>query len=714
MQKKRRLFNIRYIALSFAFLILGIAFFTNLTAGIAMSVVFLTVFGIIAVKKEEKLLAILFLIFFIGGGIYSFATRTVFETKEYPEDYGAIIGKISIASDRDYFGVIDGRIVIEDIIYNGEKIKGKATVKFENSDELEGIELKVGEKIGLEAKLTKIPLEISGIGSSSNYVDGIYSSVSVKRLAYVEEGEPDLRGKIILASTEFIMKNTTRDTGAFIIGMLFGDRSAMSSEMKAVSSRLGIAHLFAVSGLHVGMLTGSFIFILKRLKVSGKFRLLIIPFLIFYAYITGFTVSVVRAVIMSSVYLLSDALNRRYDMMTSFSIAGIVVLCIDPMYLFDLSFVLSFLAVFSLILLGKSLTKAMKILPKKFSSVLASTLSVNIGLMPVMLLFFGSVSILTLPMNLIAIPFISAYFPIFFLTFIIAGVFGFGGLLKVAAYPFTLLNELSLSVFRLDVPNISFDISYAFLIAYILLIALSSRYVFTSKVFKKAVALAFTVLVISSLLVPYVSHSLGNGEIVLCKSGFSSYSALIDNVDGKRVCVVSGDVDEFSVSKTVNMISKNGISKVDTIVVPTYKESEKVSILSLVNLTGAKEVIVLGDVFFSDLVKVSNGNENISVEYSGDVSIKNGEGIYVFVSPKNTFSKSGDYSLVVSMNKDYSLCGVSARYHLDFTQNSSSDDVTYFTYLIKNGKIINNKSKNRSIDSGITQIADCVLFNKAV
>ena len=83
------------------------------------------------------------------------------------------------------------------------------------------------------------------------------------------------------------------------------------------------------------MIAAAVSFLLKKLGVSGRYRLAVVPFLIFYAYVTGFTVSVVRAVIMTGVALIANAVNRRYDVITSFSIAGIMTLAEEPAYLFD-------------------------------------------------------------------------------------------------------------------------------------------------------------------------------------------------------------------------------------------------------------------------------------------------------------------------------------------------------------------------------------------
>ncbi len=687
MRKIKRMFNIRYIALSFAFFILGIAFFTDLTAGISASVVFLVSAVIVGIKRRKPTVFILLLIFFIGGGAYAYSARAVYNGTEYPEGYGAIAARVSLMSDRDSSGDVDGRIIVEDIVYNGEKIKGKALLKFENFDDAQEIELKIGDMISFEAEMKKMPLEIDGIGSSANYVDKIYWSLSVKRFYGVKGNETDLREKIVLSSTKFVMNNTKRDTGAFIIGAIFGDKSAMSEEMKTISSRLGIAHLFAVSGLHVGVIAAAVSFLLKKLGVSGRYRLAVVPFLIFYAYVTGFTVSVVRAVIMTGVALIANAVNRRYDVITSFSIAGIMTLAVEPAYLFDTSFLLSYLAVFSLILFGKSVMRVMKRLPRGAASVLAGTLSVNIGLLPIMLISFGSVSLLTVPMNLIAIPFVSLYFPIFFALFIISAAFGLGGVLGVASYPFALINGLSSAVFKLDIPNITFEFGYVFLIAYIVIMIFSSNYVFTKKAFKKATASGLLIIIVLSLLTPCVSHSLGRGNIFVEKSGFVVYSALVDGVDGKKICVITGDVDEFSAYRTANMISRRGIGKIDVIVAPTYSDKNAVELGYLVRISGAKEVIIPRGVFVFEGIKVAYGGENISVSGTGDVTVENGEGRYLFANPENVFSKAEKYTLVVAMNDRYSTGGTFAEYYLNLAEELSVSDTTHFTFRIKNGRI---------------------------
>ena len=84
MRKIKRMFNIRYIALSFAFFILGIAFFTDLTAGISASVDFLVSAVIVGIKRRKPTVFILLLIFIIGGGAYAYSARAVYNGTEYP------------------------------------------------------------------------------------------------------------------------------------------------------------------------------------------------------------------------------------------------------------------------------------------------------------------------------------------------------------------------------------------------------------------------------------------------------------------------------------------------------------------------------------------------------------------------------------------------------------------------------------------------------
>lgn len=138
--------------------------------------------------------------------------------------------------------------------------------------------------------------------------------------------------------------------------LLTGDRTALSDETSRVFRDGGIAHVLAVSGLHVGLLMAGVLFLLRRLHVRPWLQLACAAvLLLIYCRLLDFSAPVVRASILTIVLLLGRALRRPVDPLTSLACAFLLVLALRPMDLFSIGFQLSFLAVAGIVLLGDRL-----------------------------------------------------------------------------------------------------------------------------------------------------------------------------------------------------------------------------------------------------------------------------------------------------------------------------------------------------------------------
>lgn len=142
------------------------------------------------------------------------------------------------------------------------------------------------------------------------------------------------------------------EASSFIVAVLCGDRSAMPRYMKECLTGVGLAHILALSGLHVGIVTWVVIWVLWPLFVLRwrKMRsFAVICILWCYALATGLSPSVTRAVIMASVFLMSLVFERRSSPVNSLCLAAILILAFEPKALVSLSFQMSFIAVASIL-----------------------------------------------------------------------------------------------------------------------------------------------------------------------------------------------------------------------------------------------------------------------------------------------------------------------------------------------------------------------------
>ena len=142
----------------------------------------------------------------------------------------------------------------------------------------------------------------------------------------------------------------TRDEPLQLLwAMALGQRQGLDHEAAEPFMRSGTMHLFAISGLHIALVAGILVALLRVIRVSrGAVGLVAIPLLWFYTAATGWQPSAVRATIMMSVVLAGWALKRPTDLLNSIGMAAFIILAWDSQQLFQASFQLSFMVVFSL------------------------------------------------------------------------------------------------------------------------------------------------------------------------------------------------------------------------------------------------------------------------------------------------------------------------------------------------------------------------------
>lgn len=143
---------------------------------------------------------------------------------------------------------------------------------------------------------------------------------------------------------------------ALVAALTLGKKDLMDEETRAKFATAGVAHILAVSGMHVGIICGLLSFLMRWLLAFLPVRrrrvptqLVLVLLLWGYAFLTGLSASVIRAVLMYSVAALGICLQRRSPSWNTLGFAAFVMLLARPLYLFDLGFQLSFIAVASIL-----------------------------------------------------------------------------------------------------------------------------------------------------------------------------------------------------------------------------------------------------------------------------------------------------------------------------------------------------------------------------
>ncbi|MED1863181.1 DNA internalization-related competence protein ComEC/Rec2 [Fictibacillus nanhaiensis] len=209
----------------------------------------------------------------------------------------------------------------------------------------------------------------------------------------------------------------SKNTAGLMNALLFGYRDGIEAETLQYYQGLGLTHLLAVSGFNVGIVTYFLYLILVRLGVIKEIAyILIILFLPIYIVLTGAESSIVRAGIMGMIVILIMMFRRKVHPVTLLSFVCIGMLSCDPSFASDLGFQLSFLMTFVLITSKYVLENSSPIRLLIMTTFICSLFSV-----PIILYHFFEFSLLSIPFNVIYIPFVSmVLFPISFFILILS------------------------------------------------------------------------------------------------------------------------------------------------------------------------------------------------------------------------------------------------------------------------------------------------------
>ena len=184
--------------------------------------------------------------------------------------------------------------------------------------------------------------------------------------------------------------------------MLLGEKGILDEEIKGLYQRNGIAHILAISGLHISMIGMGLYQLLRRAGLKIRLSAILASMVIvLYGMMTGFAVSAIRAIAMFLLQMLAQILGRTYDRITALAVAAVLVLVEQPLYLFHSGFQFSFLCVLGISLILPVLGNVRKG-KKLFEGIalMAVTLPVYLGV-------FYQIPVYSMFLNFIVLPMMS-------------------------------------------------------------------------------------------------------------------------------------------------------------------------------------------------------------------------------------------------------------------------------------------------------------------
>lgn len=479
---KERWFNYRPLCLIFGFLLLGsvFAFYATDHTILSLIVMFIVLSGLIVlaiIKKKVQYVLVPLIAFVVGITLFYFAVGSF--NKKIDKAPSTIQARIYDISSED-----DGMMKVEadSCIFDGEKIRDNIIIYiYDNSGLFKNIE--VGSIVKFKPyKFYNSELIYKNTPSSSLYANDLKytTSVTIDEITYIKTDKTFaeiIKDKI----KENLSLGLNNENTEIAYSALFGDKDLLSDKQYNSYKLSGVAHLLAVSGLHVGIISK---ILRKSLNFDKKKRwwkfFVIAIFLLFYMYICDYSVSIMRASIMSMIMLISLILGKEYDEFNSISVAGIIIFLINPLVVFDVAFLLSFSCIIAITMLYMPIHKfLLKIkIPEKLSNAMAMSLSTTVGIIMIMAYYFKTLNIISLVANIILIPIFSCAFSFMFLIAFVSLLIPFiAYILYPLNYVFNVINIIATILGNLSISNFNtLEFNFIAIIIYFVLLLFAGRF----------------------------------------------------------------------------------------------------------------------------------------------------------------------------------------------------------------------------------------------
>ena len=296
-------------------------------------------------------------------------------------------------------------------------------------------EAKEGDRVTCEVQFLQGSDEIGYSSTTSLRADGIKARCWCRFYRDYNVAQGSFRLKYLpltirRAVISCVRKALPARSSALLCGMLLGDTDYMDTGTVENFRSTGIAHLLAVSGLHLTLLTFALAELLRRMKVSPRLsNALVIGFILLFMAVTGFPPSVVRAGVMHIMAQLGCLIRRNVDSLTSMSVAILLMCAVNPWAAADIGLQLSVCATLGLLLAAGNVDAALlkgarsfinniskmpenrliRKAGKQLIHMLANTLTASLAILPLTAINFGGVSLISPVTNILCVYFASAF-----------------------------------------------------------------------------------------------------------------------------------------------------------------------------------------------------------------------------------------------------------------------------------------------------------------
>lgn len=439
-------------------------------------------------------------------------------------------------------------------------------------------------------------------------------------------------------------------TRPLVKGLLLGERGEISYELRNAFAKSGVIHALAISGLHIGYISLIFYVLFSLLRFSYQARIIaVLISIFFYNLLIGFEPPTVRASLMGGLFLLGRLIQKPTNILNIISAAALIILLVNPLELFQVSFQLSFAAVISIIYIYQRLRKFFEktaifrtFTKSKFGEYAGSlflvSLAAQLGTLPIVVYYFHRIPVIALVLNLVVIPLVGVVIALGFATLFFA--FISGSIAQLYAHTNTAFLNFLISVIEkaekikygsFEVPSINLAVIFIYYVLLWLILNVEK------KTYRKALVYSILILVNVGIFHGALADNKWL-EVTFFDVGQGD-AALVTFPDGKRMLIDAGpNLQDFDAGQffLVPYFKRQGIKRIDAIVL-SHADNDHIGGMPTVMRSMKVEKIVDTGLFHESRIcsvyshVVDSLNLDYCVAEAGSLIVKSDEyGVFIF------------------------------------------------------------------------------------
>lgn len=618
--------------------------------------------GIIMLVKRKVSTLILTLLFLVGGiyGIYTDnKTTDISKYADTPCSGEMFVTGIDNLDDK-YVRVKATVTKIED-----EKVREPVLFTIYGINDID-----VNKKIMFENIKFRIPDDARNDGGFDyrRYLKsiGIYHTASAELKDLKASGTD---GFVVLRFFRTLKQEFTRRcekiwgdsyAAGIIPAILVGNDISIPDEIKDWFSGAGITHILVASGMHVAVIILIFSILLYPLRRKRRiYNLILWIGIICFAMLVGYTPSMTRAVSSFFIYYMARKLLRNADPVTILFEAMALVLVINPMSIYNLSFQLSFSAFFGLIMFTPHIIERIEWvwclpllilkMPKKILKVIfrvrsylingaAVSVSAQLGVLTFMIIAFGGSSIFTVLINIVISPFI----PLIYGFGIGAVIFNIEPFVTVTRWLCDIL--VTLAKYTAEIPGnyMSFpesNIVNVAILCFVLACLLRCKVKKFTPFFESAVFICALTVMLSGTIVSYIPSGKAEVTFLNVEQGDCAVIRLAE----RKTVVIDTGTEDMCIGELIPYLKRKNIVKIDALIV-SHKDLDHAGGVELLMQSMPIDRVVTSR-FYEPETKIAN---SFDYEKGERFFVENAE--FEILSPGKDYKNTNDNSLVVRMD----------------------------------------------------------------